>query len=641
MNLLRKWKIKLECSFYKNGSWVDIPAERISEDGFSYRVEDAVYSLELKEQSAGYDFRMTMEAPYETQMKLSLRMDGEAEAYHLIPCNIYGDNHIDTVKPGEYPALTQKYPGTRFCSPYWELRADRAAMPISFMTRDAFAVGIAIDPYADQGMHNGVFASLPAAAGVTLGYTNLPSTFVDKGHSEPSTWERSKKAAASGTIYLSEAGGKKALHTMIRAEYEKRHTRAVYQKSLQEAARAIVEAFVTLNWNEEYEAYTDMSCRPTEESTLKAWRPVYEIGWTGIAELAYPLVVAKDKLGLDDDCFENAKTGEQLIDQIITAWNPKSGLLNDLVAPIDETGSLVNGWWIYYGIAKDCHCSYNVGKAVFEILKTVMYLEKEGAPYPEQWKNTALQVLDTILSLQREDGNYGYTYSTEERKVLDWDGFAGCWFLPSMVYAYRLTGENQYLQSAKKAEAFYAAYVKELDCYATPMDTWKAMDEEGNLAFVKGTRLLHEATGDGRYLEDLEAGAYYEYLWRYGYATRPENKPVREGWNSCGGSVTSISNPHIHPMGVLIDEDLRYLAEQTKDSYHRMRAEDGTAWMMQNLECYPEKTEYGRYGIMSERWCPSDGLVTERYSDGSPYSSWFTFNLWATANVLEAIVDQL
>lgn len=81
-------------------------------------------------------------------------------------------------------------------------------------------------------------------------------------------------------------------------------------------------------------------------------------------------------------------------------------------------------------------------------------------------------------------------------------------------------------------------------------------------------------------------------------------------------------------MGVIADDDLRYLADQTGDEYHRSRADDSTAWLMQNLECYPEKTGYGRYGVVSERWCPSDGLVTERYSDGTPYSSWFTYNMW-------------
>lgn len=43
---------------------------------------------------------------------------------------------------------------------------------------------------------------------------------------------------------------------------------------------------------------------------------------------------------------------------------------------------------------------------------------------------------------------------------------------------------------------------------------------------------------------------------------------------------------------------------------------------------------------MSERWCPSDGLTEERYSDGRGYSSWFSYNLWAAANVMEAVAER-
>ncbi|MFR6333807.1 MAG: hypothetical protein ACLUOI_36885, partial [Eisenbergiella sp.] len=145
---------------------------------------------------------------------------------------------------------------------------------------------------------------------------------------------------------------------MIREEYGKRHERAVYKKSLREAAAAMVDAFIRLNWNEEWQAYTDMSCKPTENTELKAWRPVYEIGWTGIGELACPLVAAEELLPVSRDSFGKAKTGEELIDQIVGAYHPVSGLLNDLVAPIDSSGSLVNGWWIWYHIASDCHCAY-------------------------------------------------------------------------------------------------------------------------------------------------------------------------------------------------------------------------------------------------------------------------------------------
>ena len=69
-------------------------------------------------------------------------------------------------------------------------------------------------------------------------------------------------------------------------------------------------------------------------------------------------------------------------------------------------------------------------------------------------------------------------------------------------------------------------------------------------------------------------------------------------------------------MGVIIDTDLRYLARVTGDGYYASRAADSAAWMLQCLELYPAATGYGRYGILSERWCPSDGLDVERFSDG-------------------------
>ena len=107
------------------------------------------------------------------------------------------------------------------------------------------------------------------------------------------------------------------------------------------------------------------------------------------------------------------------------------------------------------------------------------------------------------------------------------------------------------------------------------MDTFKSIDSEGNLAFIRAARLLHEATGRETYLQMLEAGAHYEYLWRYGFRARPEARPLKDSrWNSCGGTITSVSNPHIHPMGVVATEDLIYLSDRTGDPYHRSRADE-------------------------------------------------------------------
>jgi len=175
------------------------------------------------------------------------------------------------------------------------------------------------------------------------------------------------------------------------------------------------------------------------------------------------------------------------------------------------------------------------------------------------------------------------------------------------------------------------------------MDTYKSVDQEGILAFVQAARLMHEVTGEEEWLTYLQAGADYELLWRYAYKARPEYAPLKcTDWNSCGGSVTSVSNPHIHPMGLVITDSLHYLADQLGDDYYHDRAEDGVAWALQTLELYPEVSGYGPYGVMTERYCPSDGLTIETFEDtGEPSSMWWSYNAWAAANVMEGLLDTL
>jgi hypothetical protein len=255
----------------------------------------------------------------------------------------------------------------------------------------------------------------------------------------------------------------------------------------------------------------------------------------------------------------------------------------------------------------------------------------------------ALRVLDSAVQLQRGDGAFGYIFSGSEKKVVDWDGFAGCWFAAALVRAWRLTDQAVYRDSAAGALKYYHAFVKNLACWGSPMDTFKSIDSEGNLAFIRAARLMHESTGEAVYLDMLSDGAHYEYLWRYGFRARPQCRPLKDSnWNSCGGSLTSVSNPHIHPMSVVVTEDLRYLSKMTNDSYHAMRAEDGMAWLMNTLELYPKVTGYGEYGVLSERTCPSDGLLAEVfYDDHSPASTWWSYNAWAAGSAMEALAERI
>ncbi len=599
-----------------------------------------------KEGVVGYS--LLLEADFPSAVRLMFCPADRAagsEAFHVIPCNIFGDNNAAEVTPGEMPLLTRLHPEVSYCSPFWEFRADRAAMPLSCLLMDGFAAAVSVDPYSDaEGgyIHNGLFSGLPDTFGISLGYTNDPCTMQLKRMPAPSTYERARSASVSGRIYCVPCDKRTGLHRIIRAEYELRHERAVYRKTWKDAAEGLLKSFVEINWNEKDGEYTNVKCCPPGDPVMKPWRNVMEIGWTGGGVLSYPLILTRDVLGSRaDELLSKAMSGEEMNDRITDCYNEPSGLYLDLMSELD--GSRVNGWWTGFGLVKDCHCAYTNGSALHYILKSVHYLRGAGKHYPEQWLTTALKVMDTVIELQRTDGAFGYTYAVDRKQVLDWEGFAGCWFAAAAAYAYELTGDRKYLTAADQAVRYYHTFVENLCCSGTPMDTWKSVDEEGNLAFIRACRILHGTTKETLYLDYLRDGADYEFLWRYGYRARPEYVPLKadcSGWNSCGGSVTSVSNPHIHPMGSIVNSDLLYLGRVSGDDYYTSRALDGIAWIMQTLELYPEKTGYGAYGVLSERWCPSDGLTIERYSDGKPYSSWFSYNLWAAADALEDVCER-
>ncbi len=602
------------------------------------------------------------------QARLSARVVGGEDIFHVIPCCIYGDNNEKEVHAGEFPLLCEgKKEGDVFRSPYWSFRADRAAMPLSAVCTGKGTLAVAVDPYDTiGGVPSGVFAQLPDVCGISLGYANAPISFINKRTPGEPVQECVKRGEVCGRIYFVPAKEEPrlAIHTIIRQEYALRHERPTYEKTFREAVQGCLESFLAISWNPGTQEYTNCNCLPPQEPDLHPWRNVKEIGWTGGGVLAYPLVLAQEILGEDAaDAIQKARSGYAMFDQIAGAYNEASGLWYDLTSPIDadtvkdahnESSGLadvkvqaqsdrarhVNGWWSAFGLAKDVHCSYTVGSALHYMLKTIDFLSAKGKPYPPEWLAGARKVMDTVISLQREDGAFAYTYRVDRREAADWNGFAGCWFVPCAAYLYHLIGEEQYLAAADAGLTYYASFVDTLTCNGTPMDTWKSPDEEGNLAFIRGARLLHEYTGEEKYLTALQRGAEYEFLWRYGYKTRPLHRPLLHGWNSCGGSITSVSNPHIHPMGMIVDSDLYYLGRVTGDDYYTDRALDGTAWIMQTLELYPKETGYGRYGVLSERWCPSDGLVIQKDSDGNSYSSWYSYNLWAGAAAFEEACER-
>src|SRR3954468_8676800 len=115
--------------------------------------------------------------------------------------------------------------------------------------------------------------------------------------------------------------------------------------------------------------------------------------------------------------------------------------------------SSINGWWSgFLPQTRDNHCAYTNAHAAYYMLRTAWINRSPGRKSGDSseighrtWINIALRVLDTAVSLQRDDGAFGYIFSSTERKVIDYDGFAGCWFAAALVYAWQITQQQRYL----------------------------------------------------------------------------------------------------------------------------------------------------------------------------------------------------
>ena len=151
---------------------------------------------------------------------------------------------------------------------------------------------------------------------------------------------------------------------------------------------------------------------------------------------------------------------------------------------------------------------------------------------------------------------------------------------------------------------------------------------------------LRLGKGDDRWVTMLRDAIDYECLFRYGYTTKPLAPPLSDAnWNSCGGSLTSVCNPHIHPMGIRVSGDFQYYAEMASDATVHNRWEDGIAWALSSLMLYPEPAGIGPFGITSERYCPSDGLLIERHTSNQASSIWYACHCFGVASMLEGLVD--
>ncbi|OQA95819.1 MAG: hypothetical protein BWY22_02004 [Bacteroidetes bacterium ADurb.Bin217] len=583
----------------------------------------------------------------------------EMPPYIQIPGFLYGTNNAKGTN-GKQPKFSYLEQSNQLTSQYWYTRADRSThnCVIKVDTHHVCSIGI------DERMHgidycptnewlpkyayNGLFVDTrnenSQAIGFTLGYVHAPYryTWVWEDPKTPDLNEYTHgfiyngehKTLTTRCYYFADTAHNgipsygKALH----AHYNQIHTPPQVRATRTQAMELCIDAILKHGWNTDHNFF--ILSDNGEDGRNRG-----NIGWTGGMQVAYPIL----KAGMRLQNKTYISCAESYINTITSqAMNTHAGLLFE---EFRDGSWCVDGWW---GQREDCynwgdnplHSAYCNGQAAYYLLRAFVDTGSTHA----QWLSIAQTVCDTALSQQLESGAYARFYSPHTGKGVDYTGFQACWFVPAMIQLYNCTGMHTYLHSAQKALAYYTEFHKQGELYGTPMDTHEAVDEEGNLAYVIACVEMHKITSDQLYIDLACIGLDYEFSWKFAYNTVFSNEPLRSlAWCSCGGSITSTHNPHIHPMGNLIAGEMYYMYKHTHNPYIAQRLKDTCIWGLSTFNSPSIDFGFGESGFQTEQFFHSDALLLPWWKkhDGG---IWEAYLPWASGciilNAAEEIPDE-
>ncbi|MDO5436427.1 MAG: hypothetical protein Q4G19_08670 [Clostridia bacterium] len=573
-----------------------------------------------------------------------------ADPKFFMPGYMYNRNTADMPSSGRKP-----FPRIRRGadimpeSEFFMTRADRLSLPLSMIWDAGRVIGISAAPYLkDSGGHFEKYCGFSCSinedglqsAGYTLGYENAPWLFVQTAtvkDREPITAENAVMLGPGETIrfdlsvYDYAGQDERAVYRAVEDAYRVWHERprSIPGMTPDKALALLSGAVRDHAWLEEERIYTGFVF---DRETGFEYNRIPSVSWTNGLAVSVPMLMAADRLN-DEKARAQSLTA---IGKIIeSSLNPASGFMFES----EEDGKpTVRGWW-YSGMHSGGHSSYLNGQAVWYILRAYMTEKTARGVEHTDWLGFCGSIVSKMNSVMNTDHEYPFAMSVKTGAGIEYDSLGSAWFLAASALYELVTGDRQYMDLLLKSEAhYYDAFIRKVECYGGPLDTDKAVDSEGVLAYIRAVKHLHELTKEEYLLDHLRDALYYEFTFKLAWNTVIGFRPLSGiGWSSCGGSITSTANPHIHPMSSTVIAEMKYYLSFREDQYTASRLADTAGWSLQTFNTFDKEYGYGKMGWMSERFCFCQGLLTEKYPDGETASTWFALMPWASASIIEGL----
>mgnify|MGYP000993865526 CR=1 FL=1 len=213
-----------------------------------------------------------------------------------------------------------------------------------------------------------------------------------------------------------------------------------------------------------------------------------------------------------------------------------------------------------------------------------------------------------------------------------------------LATGWRLFGEAQWLESARRAAEFYGGLLDEGKLWGGPGDIEALVNSEVPMFYLRAFLRLAEITGDARHLAWARDAAAWRLAFQYGHcwALTPGAQLYFQGWAGLGSEGASASNLHSVCFGAVNLPDYALAARLLGGDFWPARMRDLAGYATQQfgrfdgdaLGVLMEGQGTESYWTSDTRWGKGNVLIlTEKPNLG--YMSWTT--AWSAYGLLHAM----
>jgi hypothetical protein len=188
-----------------------------------------------------------------------------------------------------------------------------------------------------------------------------------------------------------------------------------------------------------------------------------------------------------------------------------------------------------------------VGDILYFLLRQLMLLRERGVTSAIQphWERACKRNAEAILELWRKYGELGQYIHLETGEITVRGTTSGALVPAALVLAADYFAEPEFLQTAEAIGEFYRVHdLADGLCTGGPGDAMQAPDSESPFELLESFMLLHETTGERKWLQAARDAAVQGASWAMSYDYRfPEGTALAEiGAQSRGAFLANAQN---------------------------------------------------------------------------------------------------